>query len=330
MSPRARFVSLIAPSLAVLFLSISSSPAAAQSPGSVSGVVVDATLGETLIGVNIRLVDVPTLVGTTTDVDGRYKLDRLAPGSYSIAFSYIGFGTKTVRDVVVTSGETTRLDVTLAEETELLDEVVVEARAMRNNEATLLRDRQKAPGISDAISAEAISRSGGSNAADAMAMVTGASVVGGKYVLVRGLGDRYATTQLNGVAMPSADPDKKAVQFDLFPAGLLDNIVTAKTYTPDQPGNFSGGLVNISTRAYPDELDVSFSVSSTMNTATHFGADFITVHPAAWTGSASTMVCVTFRPSCKAMPYQFHPRSARDAMQSLQISWTRSRSPSTV
>ena len=90
-----------------------------------------------------------------------------------------------------------------------------------------------------------------------MEKVTGASVVGGKYVYVRGLGDRYSSTHLNGIELPTSDPDRKAVQFDLLPSALLDNIVTQKTFTPDKPGNFSGGLVNIGTKSYPDQLSVN-------------------------------------------------------------------------
>ena len=99
-----------------------------------------------------------------------------------------------------------------------------------------MRERSRAIAVSDAISAQAISRSGSGDAAAAMTKVTGASVVGGRYVYIRGLGDRYASTTLNGSALPSADPDRKAFQLDLFPAALLENIVTLKTFTPDKPG----------------------------------------------------------------------------------------------
>ncbi len=260
---------LLAAAVSIL---ISASPLLAQT-GSIAGVVADDASGESLIGVNVQIDG--TLTGTSTDLDGRFQFDGLQVGRYDLVFSYIGFAQQTVRSVQVLQDEVTRLQIVLAESAEELDEVIVEARAIRNNEATLLRDRQKALAVSDAISSEAIGRSGGSNAADAMSKVTGASVVGGKYVYVRGLGDRYASTHMNGVEMPTADPDKKAVQFDLFPSNLVDNIVTLKTFTPDKPGNFSGGLVDIGTKAYPEELDIRLSLSSSINTETHFGSDFI-------------------------------------------------------
>lgn len=115
----------------------------------------------------------------------------------------------------------------------------------------MLAIQKKAAGVSDAISEEQIKRSPDSDAADAVKRVTGVSVVGGKYTYVRGLGERYSNTQLNDVAIPSPEPEKKVVPFDLFPSNMIQNLVTAKTFTPDQPGNFSGGLVKINTREFP-------------------------------------------------------------------------------
>lgn len=244
--------------------------------GSIVGTVIDGDFGGTLIGATV-VIDDTSMRGTTTDLNGYFELSKLAPGTYDIRISYIGYQTLFVTNVEVVSDEKTRIEVTLEPESFDLGEVVVEARMTLNNESTLLRERQKAGAVSDAISAEMMSRSGGSSAADAMNKVTGASVVDGKYVYVRGLGDRYSTTQMNGIELPSSDPDRKAVHFDLFPSDMLDNIVTQKTFTPDKPGNFSGGLVNIGTKTYPEELTVKLSFSSSGNSKTHFGADFLSM-----------------------------------------------------
>ena len=243
--------------------------------GTIAGTVIDGDFGDTLIGANVVIND-GTLRGTTTDLNGYFEISDLETGGYDVKISYVGFNTVLVKDIEVSVDETTLIEVTLEPQSFDLGEVVVEARMILNNESTLLRERQKASGVSDAISAESISRSGSSNAADAMEKVTGATVVDGKYVYVRGLGERYSSTLLNGVELPSSDPDKKAVHFDLFPAGMLDNIVTLKTFTPDKPGNFSGGLVDIATKTYPEALSVKMSVSSTVNSNTHFGSDFLT------------------------------------------------------
>ena len=263
------------------------SPAAAQSakPGAIAGAVVDSETGETLIGANVVIEG--TLVGATTDLDGNYAIRPVEPGTYNVVFSYIGYTSVTVTDIVVTAGESTVVDLALAPEAIGLDEVVVAARALENTEASLLKQRQKAAAVSDAISAEAIGRSGGSTAADAMEKVTGVSVVGGKYVYVRGLGDRYMNTQLNGATLPSADPDRNAVPLDLFPASLLDNIVTSKTFTPDKPGSFSGGSVNIGTKTFPDDFTVSFSTSISYKGNIGPGSDFLSYEggSAGWLGN---------------------------------------------
>ena len=224
---------------------------------------MDGDTGETLIGVNV-LVD-GTGFGAATGLDGDYRIASVPAGTYDVVFSYLGYDTQRVTGVAVNAGQTTKLDLALTEQALELEgggEVVVEAEAIRNNDAALLKDRQKSAAVSDAISAETISKSGSSDAADAMERVTGASVQGGQYVFVRGLGDRYANTQLNGAVLPTADPDRRAVQFDLFPSSFLENIVTLKTFTPDKPGSFSGGLVDISTKSFPGTFSASLSAST--------------------------------------------------------------------
>jgi len=237
--------------------------------GTIAGVVVDASQGESLPGANVRIRG--TSRGTTTDLNGRYRLDGLEPGSYDLVFSFVGFQQKTVTGVEVAPGKTTEIDVTLAEETAEMDEVVVEAVAARDSEAGLLKDRAAAAAVSNAISAETVSRAGAGTVADAMSLVTGASVVEGKYVNVRGLQGRYIDTQLNGSSLPSTDPDGNSVALDVFPSSLIDNVVTTKTFTPDRPGNFTGGSIDITTKAFPNERFFNVSVSASSNSEVGVG-----------------------------------------------------------
>ncbi|MEM1127049.1 MAG: TonB-dependent receptor [Bacteroidota bacterium] len=242
--------------------------------GTIAGTIVDAENGETIIGANVLVAG--TTFGAATDIDGNFSIPSLQPGTYTINATYIGYNPITIQNVDVVAGETTRLEFAMTSDAVAMEELVVEARALQNTEASLLRDRQKSAAVSDAISAEAISRSGAGDAAAAMTKVTGASVVGGKYVYIRGLGDRYATTTLNGSTLPSADPDRKAFQLDLFPSALLDNIVTLKTFTPDKPGDFSGGLVDVSTKTFPDAFTLQFSTSITYDELASGASNFLT------------------------------------------------------
>ncbi|MEM6784589.1 MAG: TonB-dependent receptor [Bacteroidota bacterium] len=252
------------------------SPALLAQTGIIAGTVVEEGTGQTLPGVNV-VID-GTTQGSSTSLDGDYRIASVAPGTYTLVFTYIGFTTKRVTGVEVAAGEVTTVDLALGEERlELGDgrEVVVEARAIRNNEAALLRDRARAAAVSDAISAETISRAGASTAADAVQKVPGMTVVGGDRLVVRGLSDRYLSTQLNGATLPSADPERQSTPLDLFPSGLLDNIVASKSFTPDKPGTFTGGGVDISTRSFPEMLTAQISTSVGFNTAVEPGSDYL-------------------------------------------------------
>lgn len=236
--------------------------------GAIAGTVVGAESGETFIGVNVIIKG--TTQGASSDVDGEFRISDVEPGTYTIVASYLSYADYTVKDVEVDAGETTNIDIAMKSQTRELDGVTVTARQVANNEAALLSQRQKSIGFSNAISAESISRSAAGNAAQAMKKVVGATVVEGKYVYVRGLGDRYSETQLNGANLPSADPNKKSFQMDLFPSSMIKNITTVKTFTPDKPGNFTGGLVNVETKDFPDDLTFELSASRSYNTQTSF------------------------------------------------------------
>lgn len=263
---------VISPLALLLFLFAQNTHA--QNTGRIHGTIVDQTNGEGLIGANVILEGLS--LGAAADIDGKFTIDMIPPGKYTLHASMIGYTKKTVTGIVVSAGETTKLDLTLAPEAFEMDEVVIEAKLLTNNEAGLLKDRQKATSISDAISAEDISRSGSGDAAAAMSKVTGASTVDGKYIYIRGLGERYTSTQLNGAEVPSADPNRRAVQLDLFPASFLENLVTTKTFTPDQPGNYTGGSVNISTKSFPDRFSLSLTTSTSWNSQTTGSDRFLT------------------------------------------------------
>ncbi|MFP4094020.1 MAG: TonB-dependent receptor domain-containing protein [Cyclobacteriaceae bacterium] len=238
-----------------------------------SGTIVDASNAEELIGATVQVQNTGT--GTVTDISGYYQLS-LAPGSYNLVYSYVSYASKTVEGVNVEAGKATRVDIALESSDVQLQEVVVQAEQINNNEVSLLKLQQKSFAVQDGISISEIRRIGASNSAESVKGVTGASVEGGKYVVMRGLGDRYSLSQLNGVNLPSSDPYRNSVSLDLIPTSIIENIVTTKTFTPDQPGNFTGGNVNISTRSIPDEFFLTANVSLGYNTQATFNDNFLT------------------------------------------------------
>ncbi len=238
------------------------------SMGRISGTVVDAETGDPLIGATVVVVGLE--LGAMADLEGAYLIRNVPAGMHTVQVSMIGYARKRVTEIRVDPGQVSRINITVDQELIVADVVEVTARSLENTEAALLKRRQNALSISDAISAEDISRGAQGDVAAAMTRVTGASVVDGKYVYIRGLGERYSTAQLNGTSLPNADPNSKSVQMDIFAANLLDNITTEKTFTPDKPGNFTGGSVNVKTKSLPESFTMSFSTSTKYNTQSSF------------------------------------------------------------
>jgi outer membrane receptor protein involved in Fe transport len=247
--------------------------------GGVSGLVVDAETGETLIGVNVVLKE--STNGTTTDLDGRYQLSGMRPGLYDLSFSFIGYDRLTVTNVEVSAGKLTSLDVALEPEALGLGEVVVEARAVLDNDAALIRMQARSPVIMDGISSAQIRRSPDSNSGDALRRVTGVSIFGGKFAYVRGLPERYSGTMLNGAPAASTEPDRRAFAYDMIPANLLENIIVIKSATPDLPGDFAGGMLQLNTISFPDRFTASVSYSGSVTPGVSF-APFVHSERGKW------------------------------------------------
>ncbi|MBC8044019.1 MAG: carboxypeptidase-like regulatory domain-containing protein, partial [Rhizobacter sp.] len=233
-------------------------PATTGGLARLTGKVTDKDSGEELIGVSVSVVG--TRTGASTNVDGVFNI-QVAPGTYDVRASYIGYKPQTVKTVVITAAGPNRADFNLEVEGVTAQEIVVEATQSNATEGALLTQQRKSTTVQDAISAELIRRTPDSDAGEAVKRVTGVSLVGGKFVFVRGLGERYSNTQLNGVTIPSPEPEKKVVPFDIIPANLIENIITIKTFQPDQPGTFGGGLVRIKTKEFPDEFLLNIGVA---------------------------------------------------------------------
>lgn len=267
----------------ISILTLTSTLAFAQS-GTVRGQLTSSETGEKLIGATVVIKG--TANGAATDLDGKFNLTNIQPGTYEIQASYISYEPKTITGVIVKENEVTVLNISLGSATTKLAEVVIEGRAIRSSENTLRNTQRKAAVVMDGISSEQFSRSGDSDAAAALTRVTGISLEGSKYVYVRGLGDRYVKTVLNGAEVPGLDPNRNTVQMDLFPSNLLDNLMVSKTFTPDMPGSFSGGLVNITTKDFPDRFTLQFSTTIGYNDQATFNSRFLSSNKGAtdWLG----------------------------------------------
>ena len=228
--------------------------------GVIVGSVKDEKTGEPLLAATISIVG--TKLGGTTDLDGKYAIKNVPAALYSLRVSYVGYAQKVITGIAVSGGETVAMDIKLepmsTEEGDAMriDDIYVTAERMRTSATSLLADRQKSAVIGDAISAEQIRLSPDGNSSDALRRVTGLSIVDDKFVFVRGVTDRYNATTLNGVVVTGTDTDadKKSFNFDLIPASLISSTVVAKTATPDQPGDFSGGLVQVNTLDFPSDF----------------------------------------------------------------------------
>lgn len=240
--------------------------------GTIRGTIIDETNGEPLIGVNILVEGSAT--GTITDLDGTFTL-RLKPGAYNLNISYISYASTTISEIMLSPDQVQVLDIRMKPETQLISEVVVSARALRNNENALLTIQKKSANLLDGISAQTFSRTGDSDVGSAVKRVTGVTVEDGKYVYVRGLGDRYSKSILNGMEIPGLDPERNTVQLDIFPTNVIDNIIVYKSFTPDLPGDFTGGMVNVETKDFPESRSIRIGASLGYDTETHFRDAFI-------------------------------------------------------
>ena len=246
----------------VLFLCVSvllAHSLAAQTLGTLTGVITDSETGEVLIGANVLIAG--TTIGGATDLEGRYVI-QAPPGIYSVTAGYIGYESSTLEDIRIAAGTTENLDFQLASESLEGEEVEVVAKREEGSQLEAVTQKLEALEMQDNLSSEQISKAGDSNVADAVRRVTGVTIADDKYLVVRGLGDRYSSAQLNAVTMPSPEPEKRAVPLDLFSTSLIEAIDVAKSYRPDLPGTFGGGNVNIRTKIYPDRTIYRLKVGS--------------------------------------------------------------------
>lgn len=268
--------------LFLMVLAIAASPAVAlQSPmepdhgagqGRLLGRVVEASTGNPVPSAQVQVEGGPS---TVTDLNGRFIFRSIPPGVVDVTVQALGHASKTVTGVRVVVDEMTTLDISLEEQAITLDAIRVTAERERGSTSYLLDERRTADGMVESVGSQEIGRRPDSDAADVAQRMAGVTVADGKYVYVRGLGERYSQTTLNGSSIPSPEPEREVVPLDLFPSGFLESLQTQKSYTPDMAADFSGGTVKIVTRDFPSHLMGRFGVSTSVNTQSQFEDGFL-------------------------------------------------------
>ncbi len=249
----------------------------ANAQGFVQGTVVDSLNNEPIPFARVKVEGINN--GANTDFDGQYQI-KLPAGKYTLVFSMSMDGYNPIkREVIIKDGEKIDLHILLqkdksVQQLAVIDVVHVKTEGAKSIEADDVR-RREAKGASDGMSKEQIQNTGASSAVEAVQMVPGLSIEDGKSVYVRGLGDRYSKTILNGMEIPGLDPDRNSVQMDIFPSTIIDNITVYKTFTPNLAGDFTGGLVDITTTDFPAERTLYFKAGLGYNTQSTFNKNYI-------------------------------------------------------
>ncbi|MFM7021925.1 MAG: TonB-dependent receptor domain-containing protein [Flavobacteriales bacterium] len=249
------------------------------SQNSIHGKVIDGATGNALPDVTVR-IDSSTITGVT-DLNGFFNILNVQPGTYTlICDGGRQYSKKMIEEVVVKANEATRVDIILRRTTDIVIEKKPKAKGGETPDALLSQQKNNVT-VSDGISNEQATRQGLRSTSDALGKVSGASIQDNKFVVIRGLNDRYNAAYINGAPLPSSESDRKAFAFDIFPSNMLDNLVITKTASPDLPGEFAGGIIQVTTKNIPEKNFQAFSIGGGYNTITT-GQNQITYKGGQW------------------------------------------------
>ncbi|MEO5682692.1 MAG: outer membrane beta-barrel protein [Chitinophagaceae bacterium] len=241
--------------------------------GKISGKVLNAK-NEPLAGVSIKIVGAAG--GATTDMEGRYTLTLTAGKKYDIDFTIVGYNVKPVSEIEVVEGQVINLDITMEVKGKNLEGVTVTATrntARRETVNSVIQFQKNTNTVASVVSAESIRRSPDRNTGEVLKRTPGASLIDGKFLVIRGLADRYNQAMLNGILLTSTEPDRKTFSFDIIPAPMIDNIIINKAFVPELPGEWAGGLIQVNTKDIPAKNFFNIQIGTGFNSQT-IGKDF--------------------------------------------------------
>lgn len=237
--------------------------------GSISGKVTDAKDGLSIPSVHIILLG-NTKKQLLTDLDGNYQFGNLPEGLYSMTLKFSDYDSISKKDIQVNKGEDIKLDFQMSQKINDLGVVNIVGKIDRSGTSGMINEQKNNASVSDVMSSEEMKTKPDTKVSETLKRVSGASVVDNKFVVIRGLSDRYNFALLNGAPLPSSESDKKAFSFDIFPSNMLDNLVITKSASPDLPGEFAGGVININTLSPKDSGFHRIQIGTSINTISTF------------------------------------------------------------
>lgn len=235
--------------------------------GVIKGTVYDRSTNEALIGAAISTH--PSAAGTVTDIDGNYTL-TLRPATYKISVNYVGYRDTTISCTVPRGNDTIFVNIPMLTDATSLSEITVTTVARKDTEIAMITEERQSSVVQTGVSAQQIAKTQDKDASEVIKRVPGISIIDDKFVLVRGLSQRYNNVWLNGSAVPSSEADSRAFSFDIIPSSQLDNIVIVKSPAPEYPSDFTGGFVMIKTKYQPQRRGFDIAIGTSNNDMTHF------------------------------------------------------------
>ncbi|TAG07393.1 MAG: TonB-dependent receptor [Cytophagia bacterium] len=227
--------------------------------GSLKGSIVDINNKESLVGATIMIEN--TSIATSSDIDGNFILSNIKAGQYNVVINYISYKTKIIENVKIYGGTTTEINIEIEEDANVLGEATVVAQRETFTELSVVSEIKTAQNVAVGISGEQIAKSQDRDAAQAVRRIPGVSLIDNRFVMVRGLGQRYNTVLLNDIITPSSEVDARAFSFDIVPTNIIDRMMVYKSGAGDIPGDFAGGVVKIYTKNAPDQNFINFGAT---------------------------------------------------------------------
>ncbi|SDC66012.1 TonB-dependent receptor [Williamwhitmania taraxaci] len=252
-------------SITLFIIAIATLRALAQT-GSIQGTITDKTTGETLIGAAVVISG--TNNGITSDLDGNFSLRNVKAGTYILDVSYISYAPKKIMGVRVDNNTATTVNIVLESVNQQLEAIVVTATKKTNTEVSMINSIKASQLIVSGISSQQITKTQDKDASEVVRRIPGISIIDGKFIVIRGLSQRYNNVWLNGSAVPSSEADSRAFSFDMIPSSQLDNITVLKSPAPEFPADFSGGFVEIVTKDVAESNSLEFSYGTGFNDQT--------------------------------------------------------------